>query len=48
LHHYELSNWTLYARAYAKGSTSPAVQAIDAALRTADDSLEWLERNWLV
>lgn len=47
LHHYELSNWTLYARAYAKAEPSSKAATIDAALRQADDSLEWLERNWL-
>lgn len=47
LHHYELSNWTLYARAYAKGTTSDAARAVDTSLRQADDSLEWLEKNWL-
>ena len=47
MHHYELSNWTLYARAYAKGTTSDAARAVDTSLRQADDSLEWLEKNWL-
>jgi len=49
LHHYELSNWALYARAYAPGALGPSepVRALDRAMRDADDSLEWLERSWL-
>ena len=49
LHHYELSNWILYTRAYASDSLGedPAVRAVDKALRDAPDSLAWLERTWL-
>ncbi len=49
LHHYELSNWILYARAYAGSALEhdPAVRAIDRALREAPVSLEWLEKHWL-
>lgn len=49
LHHYELSNWVLYARAYAPAARAPdpAVRALDAALRAAPVALEWLEREWL-
>lgn len=49
LHHYELSNWILYARAYAGAALAPdpRVRAIDAALRGAKASLEWLETNWV-
>lgn len=47
LHHYELSNWTLYARAYAQAATADAVQILDRQLRAAADSLEVLERAWL-
>jgi hypothetical protein len=57
LHHYELSNWILYARAYAPGSPGdlapdprvcdPRVRAIDAALRSAPVSLDWLEERWV-
>lgn len=48
LHHFELSNWVLYARAYADRSASPAAPvSIDAALRKAPVSLDWLEREWL-
>lgn len=49
LHHYQLSNWVLYSRAYA--ATAPdqerAVRELDAALRAAPVSLDWLSRNWL-
>jgi hypothetical protein len=49
LHHYELSNWILYARAHAAGALSPdaAVRAIDAALRSAPIALDWLQAKWL-
>lgn len=49
LHHYELSNWILYARAYAaRGIASdPRVRAIDQELRTAKVSLDWLESEWV-
>ncbi len=48
LHHYQLSNWILHARAYA-GSIDPdaGVQAIDTQLRAAESSLQWLVDNWL-
>ena len=48
LHHYEVSNWVLYARAY--GGTAvvddPA-QVIDRAVRAAPVALDWLEAHWL-
>lgn len=49
LHHFEMSNWVLYARAYAPSALAPdpAVRAIDAALRAAPVSLDWLERAWV-
>jgi hypothetical protein len=49
LHHYELSNWILYARAYAARALAPdeEVRAVDRALREAPVSLDWLERHWL-
>jgi hypothetical protein len=49
LHHYQLSNWVLYARAYA--APAPAqerrVRELDAALRAAPVSLDWLTEHWL-
>ncbi len=54
LHHYELSNWILYSRAYAgagannrEGEPDPAVRALDAELRAAPVALDHLERAWL-
>ena len=53
LHHYELSSWVLYARAYAPSAAGepaldPAAHAIDAALRAAPgQALRWLEDRWL-
>jgi hypothetical protein len=49
LHHYELSTWVLYAKAYAKDAPGEdeAARAVDAALRSAPDPLLWLEERWL-
>jgi hypothetical protein len=52
LHHYELSNWILHVRARAGGPAAvgvdASVRALDASLRAAKDSLEWLERAWVL
>ncbi len=49
LHHYQLSNWVLYARAH--GSAAPAqaraVAELDATLRSAPVALDWLTEHWL-
>ena len=48
LHHYELSNWVLYARAYASTlAPDPAVRAIETSLRSAPVALDWLSKEWL-
>jgi hypothetical protein len=49
LHHYQLSNWILYARAYAARplETGPVAAEVDAALRQAPVSLEWLDANFI-
>ncbi|HSY40681.1 MAG TPA: hypothetical protein VLA79_14170 [Polyangia bacterium] len=49
LHHYQLSNWILYARAYADRSSQPdeIVRGLDRTLREAPVSLDWLDQNWL-
>jgi hypothetical protein len=51
LHHYQLSNWILYARAYAaaspSGAADPVVAEVDAALRHAPVSLDWLADHWI-
>jgi hypothetical protein len=48
LHHYELSTWILYARAYGQGGESrdADVQNIDKTLRQAPVALDWLEQHW--
>lgn len=48
LHHFALSSWVLYARAYAGPSAlgDPAAAA-DHAMRAAPDALRWLEDHWL-
>lgn len=48
LSRYELSNWVLYARAYATdGATDARVRELDEALRAAKDSVEWLTKAWV-
>jgi hypothetical protein len=48
LHHYQLSNWILYARAYASPPVADSVTIeVDAALRQAPVSLDWLDRNFI-
>jgi hypothetical protein len=50
LHRYELSNWVLYARAYAKGATVPDPRAreIDRALRGEGViAIDWLAEKWV-
>lgn len=48
-HHYELSNWVLYARAYANdaGGAGDRAREIDRQLRAAPVSLDWLTKAWL-
>lgn len=48
LHHFALSSWVLYARAYA-GSPLADDGAIlaDAAMRASPRALAWLETHWL-
>lgn len=48
LHHYELSNWVLYTRAYASAEQEgdPA-RAVDTALRSAPVALDWLDSHWV-
>jgi hypothetical protein len=49
LHHYQLSNWVLYARAYAAPAAEQErrVHELDASLRSAPVSLDWLVQRWL-
>jgi hypothetical protein len=48
LHRFELSNWVLYAKAYADALTNadPRVDEVDRALREGN-GLEWLTRVWV-
>jgi hypothetical protein len=46
LHHYELSNWVLYARAYGASRVHPMVASIDRSLRDAE-AIAWLQRHWV-
>ncbi|MSP58784.1 MAG: hypothetical protein EXR72_00300 [Myxococcales bacterium] len=49
LHHYNLANWILFARAHAVVSprVDPRIATIDRALARAPVALGWLERSWL-
>ena len=48
LHHYELSNWILSTRASGSApAPDPVARAVDAALRSAPVSLDWLEQRWV-
>ncbi|HEY5088865.1 MAG TPA: hypothetical protein VIK30_02790, partial [Polyangia bacterium] len=49
LHHYQLSNWILYGRAYAApvSGAGPGVGDLDATLRQAPVSLDWLAEHWI-
>jgi hypothetical protein len=49
LHHYELSNWVLYARALAREKRRPDrhAQAVERALRSDQMPLAWLAFHWI-
>ena len=49
LHHYQLSNWVLYARAYGVASAAQerVVRELDSTLRHAPVALDWLAEHWL-
>lgn len=49
LHHYELSNWVLFARAYATTGPPPVDRAreVDQSLRQAPVALDWLAKQWI-
>jgi hypothetical protein len=53
LHHFQLSNWILYARAYARTvkrdaqGNDAAVHEIDRSLRESPDSIAWIQQRWL-
>jgi len=49
LHHLELSNWVLHARAHARphAAQDEAVREFDQLLRAAPCSLDWLAQHWI-
>jgi hypothetical protein len=48
LHHYQLSNWILYARAYAHPLVPDSVAIeVDRTLREVPVSLDWLDRHFI-
>lgn len=46
LHHYELSNWVLYCRAFAAPPSGEG-ERLHLALTNMDDPLTWLESHWV-
>jgi hypothetical protein len=44
---YELSNWVLYARAYASDAPDTRVRHIERALRKNGGALAWLQEHWV-
>lgn len=47
LHRFELSSWTLYARAYGDPAPDPRARELDAALRAAPSPVDWLDDAWV-
>ncbi len=47
LHHYEISNWILYARAYATARLDARSLAVHERLQHVPVALDWLEAEWL-
>jgi hypothetical protein len=53
LHHFQLSNWILYSRAYARAPTPDSqdseaiIHRLDQDLRAYPVSLDWLATHWL-
>jgi hypothetical protein len=49
LHHFEISNWILYARAYGARCAGPdaIVRRLDAVLRGVPTALGWLDEHWI-
>jgi hypothetical protein len=49
LHHLQISNWVLHARAHATlhAAQDDAVHAFDATLRAAPCSLDWIAQHWI-
>ena len=49
LHHFQLSVWVLYARAYGvtDDAAQTAISSLHQTLRSEPDSLDWLLRSWL-
>lgn len=49
LHHLQLSNWILYARAHGQpdAAQDTVVKALDAQLRAAPSSVEWIGKHWI-
>lgn len=49
LHHSELSNWVLFARAHATSrGVDRRARGVDRALSRAPDSIDWLTSKWVL
>lgn len=47
IHHFEIANWVMHARAAPRNASAAAAVAADAALREAVDPIELLADSWL-
>lgn len=47
LHHYELANWLLHARAAPDNASADTATQVDLAMRAAPVALDWLAGQWL-
>lgn len=46
LHHFELANWLMHARAAPDNASSAAAVALDGQLRAQTAALDWLSERW--
>ena len=47
LHHFEIANWLLHARAAPQNASGPRAKEVDAQLRNQAIALDWLQLHWL-
>jgi hypothetical protein len=47
LHHYELANWVLHARAFASSARDERIEEVDRRMRAAAVPIDWLMTEWV-